>query len=297
MNNRCKFDGTPFDANGVCPQCGNTLAAQQSEKLAPTVCPRCGTSFNEYGVCPKCGLKQRTGAGARVSAVMYSGAMVGLKSYLKGFFSRNPLLAAGNAGRSAGKDWHFLAPFTGLISLLSTWGILIRNSGAKQYNVAQALVGMLTFEKNPSVLLNYNPGVTEQIKALYKNLLPKGGLLLLAALGVAALFYAATSGTLYLWHKLQHKDITITQACNLRAAAALPFALSTVLGFGLSFVSLLLSAAVILGGVIMSVVSLYFGSQKASSFQSSPFWAFTGLLAADGLALWLCPMLLFWIFF
>lgn len=258
-----------------------------------TSCPRCGTTFNEYGVCPKCGLKR----GSAASAVIANSFMSGLGSYLKGFFSSNPFNAAANAGTSAGKDWQFLAPFTGVLTTLSMWGIMIRDLVPDRLNVVQAVIAMLSFGKKPDMITSFNFHFNDKISGLNEHVLSKGFVLLLASLAVAALFFLASSATLFLWHRIQGKSLSFTQACNLRSASMLPFALFSVAALGISFFSVGLSLLALLFGGVMSALMLYFGSQKASRFARSPFWAFIGLLAADALAMYLCPMLFYWIFF
>lgn len=80
---------------------------------------------------------------------------------------------------------------------------------------------------------------------------------------------------------LYKQKINYLRSLNIISASLLPLMLGGAVAFVLSFISIIFARIMILSGMILSFIMLYYGMQKACNFSKSPFWGFAAVIVAD----------------
>ena len=80
---------------------------------------------------------------------------------------------------------------------------------------------------------------------------------------------------------LYKQKINYLRSLNILSASLLPLMLGGAVAFVLSFISIIFARIMILSGMILSFIMLYYGMQKACNFSKSPFWGFAAVIVAD----------------
>ncbi len=235
-------------------------------------CSNCGARLKSDMTCPVCNgvsedkLKdqRKKGTGAAACA--------------KAFFSANPLTAVQKAALSNSAAVSVI--YFALFFVLSMSFALV----ASMRNDLLSYAYIVPVDMSSAVPLLGGESIDSNL-ALFLSLFA-----CFALLEVIAVVIAISSTTrLFLMAK---EKPSLVQASNMLAVALLPMSLSFVLAIPLSFLSVEMSLMVIMVGLVMSVISYYFGLQKAASFSKSPFWFFFFLILAGGIFM----QVLFWMF-
>jgi len=238
-----------------CSACGKEMVTVQSEAIAQDgqgYCMFCGVPFNEFGVCVKCGNKQNDQIKATAKQEHYWDKLL---SCAKALFSAAPFNGIENAGRETG---HTIWPIClGVFALCSSFGLanVLTRQGA---------------EGTPAI----TPAEMFGLSGSYMGIVLR---ILLAAL----ISFFVSSALLILPVRFSRSKLPYAQLLNVNAFSLIPFALSSLLAFGVAFFSRDIAMLILPIGIFMSVIMLYYALQKLVSFKSSPFWLFAGVIAGN----------------
>lgn len=211
-------------------------------------CKNCGNQIDENSqFCPSCGTA--TGeAAAPAPQPAKSDMALGLSNALKAFFSSNVTKGIGASALSRTNEWIvFLAAY------------------------------LLGFAVGVPIIFKSAIGSVDYIGE-YASSIFKFGPLFATSLLVAVIARALTVLGLFVQLKLVHKaDISFTAILNIVEYASLPITVACLLNIisGLIFVP----AAIIIfiTAIIMQVILLYIGMQKAVRLEKSPFYPFSAV--------------------
>lgn len=317
MNNYCLRDGTPFDAQGICPTCGSSRASQtvpapppQPYTPQPPYPPQGYAPQPPQGYVPQpppgyapqppqgyvpqpppgyapAGYPPVNQRPVRTQPLLISVCW----DYIKAFFSKDPMNCVRNAAQCSRPIWTIL----GLGGMLLVALGVFAATGFKLYKSDSAR-GMGRFLSTVrTFLVGREEGNYINVSKLFGSLhrlLYNGAAIYFLGLAVLLIIFFLNSATLRMVFAVGKQRVTMNQVFNLQAASLLPVIAASLAACILAFISPLLSITVMIIGAIIATIQQYFGIQKAASFGSSPLWAFALKLFADAVGVFLVILLL-----
>lgn len=235
-------------------------------------CSNCGGRLNDNGICPNCGSMSESKIqpdSQKISEVL---------NCFKSFFSSRPLTSVENAART--KSVSVWITF-GVLFVISSVGTSLRFFQSIDANTSEALFG----EKISNAVSLINSEISGEMMSAFVSLLLHSTLMSIFSLIIAAAF------TLLVFILAEERP-SFSQALNIITVAVFPSAICMIIAMAVSFLSLTLSASIIITGWAVSAISYYFGIQKASSFKKSPFIMFFASILSIDVLMCLISMIL-----
>lgn len=263
-----------------CKYCGGALTKSENSIDQPVssnirYCVNCGTPMNEYGVCPKCGytVKKRTSATYGSSILQY---FTKPKDYFLSLFSASPFNGIENAGRETTHTiWPTYSVAFILLNALGLTKLII--------TIFNGIIHSLVEVLEPILGSYYYSVESEIFSNINENYHPFGRVFL--AMSLISIVILLCSTTLLKLPLLNKQNVSFVQLLNLNSFAMTPITIAGVLTFIACLFGAktgLLGASVFLvTGIFASIITVYYGLQKITRFEKSPFWIFLGVFAID----------------
>lgn len=217
-------------------------------------CSNCGGRLNDSGFCPNCGGVSET----KIAPEEKESTQV--VACLKALFSASPLRGVERAAR------------TRSASVWVTFGsVYILTAIITQFAVFTSLPpnvfhGLLDSDMSQA-MERAGAGDPEKIITAFATLLTYS-----AAMAIFTLL-AFTVMTCLLFLIAKEKP-SFSQALNITAFSTFPLSVCALLALPVSILSVPFAVGLLLLGFAVAVVMYYFGIQKASEYDKSPFWFF-----------------------
>lgn len=235
-------------------------------------CSNCGGRLNDNGLCTNCGGVSKTKITPEEKEVTEVAAC------LKALFSGSPLNGVERAART--RSASIWVTF-GALYIVTT---IMAQVGFFTSMPPTVLHGML--DKDMALIMESAGAgeAAEKVISAFASLLGYS-----AAMSVLSLiFISIMTSLLFL---LAKEKPSFSQAMNISAFSTLPVSVCALLSLPVSLLSVPFAAGILLLGFAMAVVMYYFGVQKASEYNRSPFWFFVIAMFVGVLVLWLFSMI------
>lgn len=218
-------------------------------------CSNCGGRLNDNGLCPNCGGVSQDRIAPEVKETPE------VIACLKLLFSDTPLKSAERAARSQSPAiWVIF----GAIYMITT---VIAQISLFTSLPPGALHGLLDGHMAHTMEMAEKGAPPENVMPAFAAMSGYAAVMSLAALAVAV-------GMTSLLFVLAEERPSFTQSLNIVTFSALPLSVCSLISMPLALLSVPFSLGIILLGFSGTVILYYFGVQKASRFEKSPFWLF-----------------------
>ena len=235
-------------------------------------CSNCGGRLNDNGLCPNCGSVSKTKITPEENEVTEVAAC------LKALFSASPLNGVEKAARTRSASvWVTF----GALYIVTT---IMAQVCFFTSMPPTALHGML--DKNMAHIMEIaGTGASpEKVMPAFASIVGYSAVMSLLSL----ILISITTSLLFLPAK---EKPSFSQAMNISTFSTLPVSVCALLSLPISLLSVPLAAAVLLPGLAMASIMYYFGVQKASEYDRSPFWFFVIAMFVGELVLWSLSMI------
>ena len=281
----CSRCGQPLDATGIChnPGCPTNLNANQFAAQQQPINPQYSAvphqqPYNQQYQQPYNQQYQQPYYQNAVPQQPSAPTIFSLAwDYVKVFFSSKPLTAVENIGKTAENIWIVLGGAASILISLGLFGI----GTQKLYdvNVAQFIVSIKSLISSES-LSSYTSNIFNDVAWLSDGF----KLFVFLFLTVLLQFFvsAGINNILFSVHK---QKVNYLRSLNILSASVLPLALSGIVAFIASYISVMVACSVVLVGVIACYLFLYYGMQKVCRFGKSPLWGFIAVIIANMVSL------------
>ena len=237
-------------------------------------CSNCGGRLNDNGICPNCGGMSESNI--RPTEQEDSDVL----SCLNLFFTESPLKAVEKAARTRSATiWvTFGSLFTVIASAMS-----LAAFGTLSPGFFRELCGPLV----ESAIINSSANTIAAF----------GGLVLHAAVMAVLLVLILGIITKVVFAIHAEEKASLNQALNIAAFSLLPLSTAMLLAIPTALLSTGFAVMLLVTGICASAVSYYFGIQKASAFQRSPFLTLLVSCVIGSGIIALCSYGLLWLVF
>lgn len=236
-------------------------------------CSNCGGRLNDNGLCPNCGGVSET----KIAPEEKESTEV--VACLRALFSASPLKGVERAARTCSASvWVTFGSVFVLTAIMSIFAVFVSLPptvfhGLLDKDMAQAMERAGSGESPESIM----PAFTS---------------LLIYAAAMAIFSLLTITVMTSLLFMLAKERPAFSQALNISAFSTLPLSVCALIALPVSILSVPFSVALLVMGFAVAVVMYYFGVQKASEFDRSPFWFFVLAVFVGGLLISLFSMIL-----
>lgn len=217
-------------------------------------CSNCGGRLNDSGLCPNCGGVSQT----KIAPEEKESTEV--VACLRALFSAAPLKGVERAARTRSASvWVTFGSVFILTAIMIEFAVFT----SLPPNVFH---GLLDSDMSHA-MERAGAGDPEKIMPAFATLLAYSAVMAIFTL----LAFTMMTSMLFL---LAKEKPSFSQALNITAFSTCPFSVSALLALPISILSVPFAAGLLLVGFAVTVVMYYFGIQKASEYDRSPFWFF-----------------------
>lgn len=218
-------------------------------------CSNCGGRLNDKGFCPNCGGVSET----KITPEEKESTQV--TACLKALFSASPLKGVERAARTRSASvWVTFGSIYIVAVIIAIFAVFISLPPTVFH-------GMLDKDM-ASAMERAGAGAPPE------TVMPTFTSLLIYAVTMAVLSLLIITVMTWLLFLLAKEKPSFSQALNIAAFSTFPLSFCALLALPVSILSVPFAVGLLLLGFAVGVVMYYFGIQKASEYEKSPFWFF-----------------------
>lgn len=273
----CSQCGRPLDENKVCRYCQENANTNQqfSATQRQVNQPNTQAPYNN----------QNHSQQEEPSApTIFSYAL----DYVRVFFSRTPFAAIENIVKTNDNIWIVIGSIVVVLISIGLFGVCSQNIYDSNFTAIILYLFYVAFYDVSDLDAAFSSANITWVNDEFKLFM----FLLLTVL----LQFFASAGIVYLVVSVNRKKVNFVRTLNMVSISLLPLALAGVIAFVAAYVNILAACIVLLTGLILVYIQLYYGMQKAIKFNKSPFWSFAFLIIADIVSFFLIAMIIYKIF-